>query len=203
MSNIGNIGPLRTSGRRRPLTWHRQPTPLFVLQLHVGDTLGGDVQTTGGGAAASKRIRGGKNQKLYIYSADWAGTPPLHALLEEAVFFFMAREGRSHVCISCCTNIVQCRVWKDDGVEGGALEALTSESGRARTKKTAQGKERRLPFVFRDCERDLSQWGIERRGVQTFPWRFSSPHPDSPSPLPSLPCSDFWQRWSRQSVLSL
>lgn len=53
----------------------------------MSDTPGGDVQTTGGGAAASKRIRGGKNQNLYIYSADWAGTPPLHALLEEAVFF--------------------------------------------------------------------------------------------------------------------
>lgn len=82
----------------------------------------------------------------------------------------MAREGRSHVCISCCTNIVQCRAWKDDGEgrssgegEGGAglhKETRRSPSPAKQTpRKPNRKKKEKLPFVFRDSKRDLRQWG--------------------------------------------
>lgn len=52
---------------------------------------GRDVQTTGGDATASKRIRGEKNQTCTFIQQTGAGTPPLHALLEEAVFLWQEK----------------------------------------------------------------------------------------------------------------
>lgn len=139
---------------------------------------GGDIQTTGGYSATSKRMR-------EIKPAGWTGR--LRSSGRGSVF--MAREGRSHVCISCCTNIVQCRAWKDDG--GGRSSGGGVGWGRggwppSPAKKKHQQEKEKLPFVFWDCKRDLSQWGD---------WEERSPNLSPPLPSPHTPISNIPPRF--------
>lgn len=121
----------------------------------------------------------------------------------------MAIEGRSHMCISCCTNIVQCRAWNKE--KGGGRQAAFSMNDwfaglllhQHRTHPfippagpcaSKSSKKKCLPFV-QDCKRDLSQLRIEKKESKPF-------YGDFPLP-PPLPCGDFWQHTNRQSILSL
>lgn len=114
---------------------------------------------------------------------------------------FMAIEGRSHMCISCCTNIVQCRAWnkKKGWRQAGSsfheptdcrqllhqhrtdqFIPQTQACVPLRRKKKKKEEKKCLPFV-QDCKRDLSQNPVEdwEKGIQTFLWRFSSPSSSS------------------------
>lgn len=52
-----------------------------------------------------------------------SAVPRLHGFVWKRQCF-MAIEGRSHVCISCCTNIVQCSAWNK--AKGGGRQAVVS-----------------------------------------------------------------------------
>lgn len=115
----------------------------------------------------------------------------LHGLWKRQCF--MAIKGRSHMCISCCTNIVQCRAWnKQKKVEAGRqgrqarllppsashrpVYPTNTSLGASKSSNTKKKrKKRRNAFLLFDCKRDLSQLRIEEKGIQTFLWRFSLP----------------------------
>lgn len=118
------------------------------------------------------------------------------------------------MCISCCTNIVQCSACNKARVEAvvsmnnwlqasspsalyGSVYPTNIGLCASESSKKKKVEKKWLPFVH-DCKRDLSEnpedW---EKGIQTFLWRFSPPPP------PPLPCGDFWQRMNRQSILSL
>lgn len=102
----------------------------------------------------------------------WVSLVGSHSLCLWKRQCFMAIKGRSHVCISCCTNIVQCSAWNKARVKAAdQFIPQTQASESRRNKKT--GKER---FESKPG------WGLrEGKGIQTFWWRFSSPSSSSSS----------------------
>lgn len=79
----------------------------------------------------------------------------------------MAREGRNHVCISCCTNIVQCRAWKDDGggrssgeravggLVGLHLEARRPPSPAKKTPRKRNRKKKKSFLLFSENVKEI------------------------------------------------
>lgn len=118
---------------------------------------------------------------------------------------FMAIEGRSHMCISCCTNIVQCRAWNKGRADAGGrfheqlMQAPSASYGSVYPTNTGlQMKKRRNASLLFKTAKEIwvkTQLRIEKKESKPF-------YGDFPLP-PPLPCGDFWQRMNRQSILSL
>lgn len=119
------------------------------------------------------------------------------------------------MCISCCTNIVQCRAWNKEKGGGSRshdfrlllrqhVQISLSRNTGPSASKSSQIKEGMSPSFVQSCKRDLSQNPDEdwEKGIQTFSWRFSSPSPSSlwwllatykPSESPKPPATQhFW-----------
>lgn len=119
------------------------------------------------------------------------------------------------MCISCCTNIVQCRAWNKEKGGGSRshdfrlllrqhVEISLSRNTGPSASKSSQIKEEMSPSFVQSCKRDLSQNPDEdwEKGIQTFSWRFSSPSLSSlwwllatykPSESPKPPATQhFW-----------
>lgn len=121
----------------------------------------------------------------------------------------MAIEGRSHMCISCCTNIVQCRAWNKE--KGGGRQAAFSMNdwfagyssisivhirlSHQQARVPLNQAKRNASLLFKTVKEIWVSWGLRKRNPNLF-------YGDFPLP-PPLPCGDFWQHTNRQSILSL
>lgn len=131
---------------------------------------------------------------------------------------FMAIESRSHMCISCCTNIVQCSAWNKARVEAsrqagssfheqliaGYSSISIIQIGLSHKHRPVclwiKPKKKRgrsnASLLFKTVKEIWvkTQLRIEKKESKPF-------YGDFPLP-PPLPCGDFWQRAKRQSILS-
>lgn len=122
------------------------------------------------------------------------------------------------MCISCCTNIVQCRAWnkKKGWRQAGSsfheptdcrqllhqhrtdqFIPQTQACVPLRRRKKKKKKRRNASLLFKTVKEIWvkTQLRIEKKESKPF-------YGDFPLP-PPLPCGDFWQRTNRQSILSL
>lgn len=130
---------------------------------------------------------------------------------------FMAIESRSHMCISCCTNIVQCSAWNKARVEASRQAVVSmnnwlqatppsasyrsvypTNTGLCASESSRKKKRGRsnASLLFKTVKEIWvkTQLRIEKKESKPF-------YGDFPLP-PPLPCGDFWQRAKRQSILS-
>lgn len=122
------------------------------------------------------------------------------------------------MCISCCTNIVQCSAWNKARAEAGRQAVVSmnnwlraappsasyrsvypTNTGLCASESSRKKRERSNASLLFKTVKEIwvkTQLRIEeKRNPNLFMEIFPLP--------PPLPCGDFWQRTNRQSILSL
>lgn len=95
---------------------------------------------------------------------------------------FMAIEGRSHMCISCCTNIVQCRAWNKE--KGGGRQAAFSMNdwfagyssisivhirlSHQQARVPLNQAKRNASLLFKTVKEIWVSWGLRKRNPNLF-----------------------------------
>lgn len=83
---------------------------------------------------------------------------------------FMATEGKSHVCISCCTNIVQCSAWKEARANRQAVVSRLLLHQHRVDQFIPQTQEKKRAFCSRPEKRFESEpsWGLREKESKPF-----------------------------------
>lgn len=121
----------------------------------------------------------------------------LHGLWKRQCF--MAIKGRSHMCISCCTNIVQCRAWnKQKKVEAGRqgrqarllppsashrpVYPTNTSLGASKSSNTKKrGRREEMPSFCSTVKEIWVSWGLRKKESKPFYGDFLSLPPASSS----------------------